>query len=139
MIHPSPTTRIDPSLARGTLAQAGPELITIEFPNTNYRLDLRPVSPVHAAPGKRIIGVIRLDARRIDKVDTGGRYVEPVYGPIRRVQGTVVAIQGDAVVVNAGMPIHCRPIDPRQKASDFAAGDFVSFDAMPGATFEPRG
>jgi hypothetical protein len=138
MIHPAPTTRIDPLLARGVLARAGAELITIEFPNTNYRLDLRPLGPVHAAEGKRIIGVIRLDARRIDTVDTGGRYVEPVYGPIRRVQGTVIAVEGDAVVVNAGMPIHCRPTDPRQKASDFAPGAFVSFDAMPGATFEPR-
>ncbi|MCC6285119.1 MAG: hypothetical protein IT439_07435 [Phycisphaerales bacterium] len=138
MIHPAPTTRIDPTLARGVVADASPDRVTIEFPNTSYRLDFSLTGPLRAAPGKRIIGIIRLDARRIDTVDTGGRFVEPVYGPVRRVQGTVLAIVADRVVVNAGMPIHCRPTDPRQKASDFSPGDFVGFDAMPGASFEER-
>ena len=47
----------------------------------------------------------------------------------------VVGIEGDRVVVDAGMPIHCRPTDARQKAGDFQPGDFVSFDVLRGATF----
>ncbi|QYO64365.1 hypothetical protein [Leptolyngbya sp. 7M] len=86
----------------------------------------------------RIIGIIRAKARRIDEVTTGGRYIEPVYGRPRRVQGTVVAIEPDAVVVNAGMPIHCTPTDPRQRPGDFKPGQFVSFDVLEGATFEQR-
>jgi len=64
--------------------------------------------------------------------------VEPVAGRPRRVQGMVVGIDGDRVVVDAGMPIHCRPTDARQKAADFQPGDFVSFDVHRGATFESR-
>lgn len=144
MIHPAPTTAIDPRLARGVLAETGPitagkpERIVIEFPNTNYRLELVPTGPMTTQVGKRIIGTIHAQARRIDVVDTGGRYVEPVYGTPRRVQGAVIAVQDNAIVVNAGMPIHCTPTDPRQKASDFALGALVSFDVLPGATFSAQ-
>jgi len=72
-------------------------------------------------------------------VGTGGRYVEPVYGRPRRVQGSVIAIDqaNNAVVVDATIPIHCTPTDPRQKATDFQPGQFVSFDVLEGATFTP--
>jgi hypothetical protein len=141
MIHPAPTTKIDPKLARGTFLGAvaatatKPAYVTLTFPNTRYEMHLLPESPVATEPGKRILGTIHAQARRIDRVDTGGRYVEPVFGRPRRVQGRVVAIEGDEVVVHAGVPIHCRPTDSRQKAADFAEGDFVSFDVMDGATF----
>lgn len=81
------------------------------------------------------MGTIHAKAKRIDVVDTGGRYVEPVFGRPRRVQGTVIAAEGEELVVNAGVPIHCRPTDPRQKPSDFEVGDLVSFDVMEGAEF----
>lgn len=142
MIHPAPTTKIDPRHARGVFAghtpatATKPALVTITFPNTNYQLHLRPVGDVHAEEGKRIIGTIHAQARRIDLVGTGGRYVEPVYGRPRRVQGLIVAIEANAVVVNAGVPIHCTPTAPGQKSSDFALGDFVSFDVLDGASFK---
>ncbi len=144
MIHPAPTTKIDPKLARGVFEGHLPETATkpaavkLRFSNTNYELHLRPVGEVKAEEGKRIIGTIRARARRMDKVGTGGRYVEPVTGRPRRVQGMVVAIEGDAVVVHAGVPIHCTPTAPGQKASDFEIADFLSFDVLEGATFEQQ-
>jgi hypothetical protein len=145
MIQPEPTTKIDPRLARGTfLGTVGatatkPEYIKLTFPNTRYEMHLLPESPVTTETGKRIVGTIHAQARRIDRVDTGGRYVEPVFGRPRRVQGRVVAVEpaSNEVVVHAGVPIHCRPTDPRQKPTDFAEGDFVSFDVMEGASFSP--
>lgn len=141
MITPSPTAKIDPALARGTLIDAVPATATkpafIKFgvPNTSYELHLVPTSPVEGVtPGKRLIGVVRAKARRIDVVKSGGRYVEPVMGRPRRVQGTVLKIEGDAVVVDAGVPIHVTPTDARQNASQFQPGDFVSFDVLDGAT-----
>jgi len=143
MIHPAPTTKIDPRLARGTFLGAvaatatKPASVKHAFPNTRYEMHLLPESGVATEPGKRIIGTIHAQARRIDRVETGGRYVEPVFGRPRRVQGRVVAVETESneVVVHAGVPIHCRPTDPRQKATDFAEGDFVSFDVLEGATF----
>jgi hypothetical protein len=141
MLYPAPTSRIDPTLARGILeaivdaTATIPGHIVVSYPNTSYQIHLIPARPVTSEVGKRIIGTIRAKARRIDTVNTGGRYVEPVYGRPRRIQGSVIAITGDAVVVDATMPIHITPTDPRQKPGDFQVGDFVSFDALEGATF----
>ncbi|MFG0326871.1 MAG: hypothetical protein ACF8SC_06350 [Phycisphaerales bacterium JB037] len=141
MIEPHPISKLAPTIARGVLAEKGPtvagrpESVVIEFPNTDYQLHLRPTGPVHAEVGKRVLGTIRVEARRIDRVGTGGRYVEPIYGSPRRVQGTIVAIEDGTLIINAGMPIHTTPTAPGQTVDDFAVGDFVTFAAMPGATF----
>lgn len=147
MLDPAPTTKLPPSQARGRLASVReatatePSMIEVTFYNTDYRLHLIPVGAVTASVGDRIEGQIAADAKRVDTVNSGGRYVEPVIGRPRRVQGSVVAVDAssNSITVNAGMPIVCRLTDPRQRASDFERGDFVSFDVMRGATFEQRG
>lgn len=139
MITPAPTTKIDPKLCRGVLEQVVPESATkpahvvISVPNTSYQMHL--VGAARGEIGKTIVGTIRAKARRIDVVQSGGRYLEPVFGRPRRVQGSVIAIEGAAIVVNAGVPVHVEPTDPRQSASSFEVGQFVSFDALDGATF----
>lgn len=144
MITPSPTSKIDPTIARGTLGSVvlasatKPAYITFLVPNTSYEMHLLPTPPlseIKAQVGKRLLGTIRAQARRIDVVQTGGQYVEPVMGRPRRVQGTVIAIAGDSVVVDAGVAIHCRPTDARQQAGQFSVGQFVSFDVLDGSTF----
>lgn len=159
MIHPAPTGKIDPTLARGVLERieslspgsihaaaakdAGGRIRSVavlSFPNTSYQTHLLIESPA-ALDGKvqkRVVGVIALDARRVDVVNSGGKYLEPVFGRPRRVQGKVVATDAarNTIVVDAAVPVHCRLTDDRQRASDFRVGDFVSFDAMDGASFE---
>lgn len=141
MITPAPTNKIDSKLCRGVFERMQPAMATtpahvvISILDTSYQLHLVPDGTVNGREGHRIIGTIRAKARRIDVVKTGGRYVEPVFGRPRRVQGTVIAIEGGSVVVNAGVPIWVEPTDARQSASDFEVGQFVSFDALDGATF----
>ena len=139
MISPAPTSKIDPRLARGVLTGVTPSVVKIPFHNTSYELHLIPAAGISTEPGKRIVGVLSGQARRIDVVKTGGRYVEPLVGRPRRVQGSVVGVDpvANVVVVDAGMPIHCTPTDPRQRAADFAPGQFVSFDVLEGVSFEP--
>lgn len=147
MITPSPTSRIEPHLARGIFegtvpaTATRPECVRITFPNTSYDLHLVPTGPVGAALGKRVIGVVRARARRVDVVGTGGRYVEPVYGRPQRVQGTVIGADASAntITVQAGVPIVCELTDPRQKAGQFEIGAFVSFDVLEGASFTEQG
>lgn len=144
MIHPAPTNAIDPALARGTLEEivaqtaTHPAYIKFGVPNTSYSLHLQPVGipPTGERVGKRLIGTIRAKARRIDVVGTGGRYIEPVFGRPRRAQGTIIRVTNDAIVVDAGVPIHCVPQDARQKPSDFEEGQFVTFAVLDGATIE---
>jgi hypothetical protein len=146
MLHPAPTTRISPSLARGVLEAVVPASgplpahIVVGFPNTNYQTHLLPTETITGGIGSRLIGTIRADARRVDVVDTGGKYVEPVYGRPRRVQGRVVSCNDltRTLLVDAGMPIHLRLLDERQHAGDFTPGELVSCDVLDGATFTPR-
>jgi len=147
MLDPAPTTKIDPSLARGRLEEMRPETATkpafavVTFPNTDYRMSLEPsTNPdiLRERLGRRVIGTIRAKARRVDVVGSGGRYVEPVIGRPRRVQGSVVAVDEskNTITVNAGVPIACQLTDKRQRSADFEAGMFVSFDVERGASFK---
>lgn len=140
MLHPAPTTPISPSLCRGVLHEVTPAHIVIEFPNTNYHLHLKPTGPITTAIGKRIIGTITVSARRVDIVETGGKYVEPLTGRPRRVQGRIASIDArtNELVVDAGMSIHLKLTDPRQRADAFKPGDLVSCDVLEGATFTPQ-
>jgi len=141
MLQPAPTTRIDPKLARGRLeavvqaTASKPTHARVVFPNTSYNLHLLPTSPIKAEPGDRIAGRIAARARRVDVLPSGGKYIEPVIGRPRRVQGRVIAHEGGALVVDAGVPIHCTLTDQRQGAADFPVGEMVSFDVLEGATF----
>ena len=145
MITPHPTSRLNPDIARGTLGSLvaatalRPAYLVFLVPNTNYELHLRPGSSIVTEPGKRLIGTIHARAKRIDVTQTGGQFIEPVMGRPRRVQGTVLAVADGAVVVDAGVPIHCTPTDPRQSAADFIPGQFVGFDVEEGAVFVPQG
>lgn len=143
MIPPSPTAPIAPTLARGVFGGETPStatkagFVTLEIPTSNYRLHLIPTSPVSVAAGKRLIGVVSVQARRVDETRTGGRFIEPVYGRPRRVQGNIVAVDegSNTIVVNAGIPVHVKLTDPRQNAADFAVGQFVGMDVLDGGTF----
>lgn len=148
MLDPAPTTKIDPALARGTLAEiheataTNPAFVVVTFPNTDYRVYLRPfgdeLGPFRAKVGQKVIGRVRAEARRIDSVGAGGRYVEPTYGRPRRVQGMVRVAESteNAVLVNAGVPVHLIVTAPGQSPEQFVAGDFVTCGVLDGATFE---
>jgi hypothetical protein len=141
MITPHPTSKISPLLARGTLGEVVPATATkpgyivLLVPNTSYQLHLQPTGPITAHIGKRLVGTINAQARRIDVVTTGGQYVEPLFGRPRRVQGTVIETTETAVVVDAGVPVHCTPTDRRQSPEQFKPGQLVSFDVLDGSSF----
>lgn len=148
MIEPSPTTKIAPNLARGVLQEIIPATATkqghavVRIPNTSYQLHLVSTTVSTANVGKRVVGTIHAKAKRVDTVGTGGRFIEPVYGRPRRVQGFVVETDPakNTITVDAGgAPITCELTDTRQKPGDFAEGQFVGFDVLDGATFELAG
>lgn len=140
MIHPAPTTKVEPGIARGVFEGVPmPGMIAIGFPNTSYQTHLRCESPIAAQVGDRIVGVIRCQARRVDVVGAGGKYLEPVIGRPRRVQGRVMdaPTREGCIVIDAGAPLHCELTDPRQRPGDFAPGVMVTFDVPDGASFQP--
>ena len=129
-----------PGLARGLLVEIAEGSIGLNLPGTDYRLHLLVDAPVKGGElNKPIDGRILARAKRVDIVHTGGRYIEPVYGRPRRIQGRVIATDQEAntITVNCGTPFVCY-LTADQKPRDFEIGSLVSFDIERGAQFEPR-
>jgi hypothetical protein len=85
-------------------------------------------------------GVIRVVARKVYTVPSGGNFINPIFGPPRTIQGRVRALDGGSMVVQAGMPVH---VELPAEASavelangPIAVGSLVNVVALPGATFE---
>ena len=140
------TTSIDTQQVRGILLEHSDDRIVLGLANSDYQLHLQIDRPLDGntvtkatnVSNRQLTGVIRAQARRVDVVRAGGRYIEPVYGRPRRIQGTVVACdrQENTITVLARCPFVCR-LSGSQKTNDFETGCLVSFDVEPVAIFEP--
>ncbi|WP_428388169.1 hypothetical protein [Mucisphaera sp.] len=136
----SETSSITPdvsSLTTGRVVSVEGSAVVLKLAGTDYQLLLQCRGAL-PAEGSKVTGVIAAKAKRVDVVPAGGRYIEPVAGRPRRVQGRVVA--GDTgkntLTVKAATAVVVSLMD-LQKTADFSVGQLVSFDVEPGATFEP--
>ena len=104
----------------------------------NTRLFDRSAEGLSLKVGDKAAGVIRAQARRMDVIPAGGRYIEPVQGRPRRVQGRIVGGNHglNEIYLNAGPGLVVTPMAP-QRAGDFSIGQLVTFDVQPGATLDP--
>lgn len=140
---PAPTSK---RIAHAKLLEKDAEKVVLTFTagatgqiqKPTHQMHLVTNTPVRTELGKRILGTIRVEARRIDICGTGGSFVEPVYGRPRRIQGNIIDIDSTngCIVVDAGMPI-VATIAAGQRPTDFKVGDHVTFAVKPGATFYP--
>jgi len=146
MLHPSPTTKIDPTLTRATIAEiceCESPCVVLEFANTNYKLKLQPATDLdqfRSMVGKTVLGTIHATARRIDPAGAGGRCVDPCVGRPRRVMGTIVGVdpRSNGMVINVGpnMAVWLTLGAPGQQASELGNAEFVTCDVFPGASFK---
>jgi len=126
------------TISEGVLKDAGDGTITLAKPGTNYALELVTLEPVAKPAGAKIRGEIRVQAARMDVIASGGKYIEPVAGPPRRVAGRIVEVDARAnlVIVDVGpFTVVCTP-HPLQKASKFAVDQMVTMGIRPGASFK---
>lgn len=124
-------------IATGVLAEKSPEKLVLAVPGTDYRIQLVPAGQVDAGVNERVSGTIRANARRVDVISAGGRYIEPVFGRPRRVQGRIIGgdPRSNTLVVLACVPVTVKLMN-HQRAGKFSLGQMVSFDVEPGASFE---
>lgn len=132
----SETITVGPTTT-GVLAEKSPEKIVLTIPGTDYQLHLVPEGSIDAGLNERVRGLIRANAKRVDVISAGGRYIEPVFGRPRRVQGRIIDgdLKAGTLTVLACVPMTVKLMD-NQKAGDFAVGQMVSFDVEPGANFQ---
>ncbi len=109
--------------------------------NTNYEIRLDAEGSLDGAQiGVMTEGLIRLDARKVWTVPSGGNFISPIFGPPRTVQGRIRYLDDNQMVIQAGVPIVVRlPSDP--DAYDLVRGPLtvgilVNIAAQSGGTFE---
>ena len=130
------------TLVTGVLLEKHPDRITLSLPGTEYQLHLTidaAAAETLGEVGTKISGRIYANPKRLDPSNQGGRFMEPLYGRPRRIQGRIIKNNKTDKVV-----LQCAPgctmilsLPSAQKADAFAIGDLVGCDLQQGARFEP--
>ena len=106
---------------------------------TNYEMVL--AAPTFSGPLNTLLKcVIRVTARKVYTVPSGGNFVSPLFGTPRIVQGLVRAGDKSSLVVHAGCPIHVE-LPSAESSIDLsngaiAVGRMVNVVCLPGARVE---
>ena len=127
--------------AKGKVVEAKPGRIIFRPRGTNYELHLD-VDGGYGGPLKKpVLGVVRVKARKLYTVPSGGNFVVPILGQPRIIQGRVMAMSESQIVVHAGGPVLVDLPDDGHAVDlangPLAEGSIVNVVAFPGATFEP--
>jgi len=118
--------------------------IELGVPGTEYRLFLRcavdPATLRPAGPGRRVRGSIHGQALKLFRAHAGGRFIEPLWGHPRIVQGTVVDADAAAnrLLVDMVVPAWLS-LEPGQTVSEFPRGTLVNMYLASGLEFRPVG
>jgi hypothetical protein len=127
-------------LARGKVTQVTDGKIVFQPQNTNYEMHLQPSRPYSGPVGQLVSARIRVKARKIYTVPSGGGFVSPIFGPPRTIQGRALKLEGGSVIVRAGTVIEVE-LPTADDSMDLAEGPIdvgalVNAVALPGATIE---
>jgi hypothetical protein len=127
--------------AKGKVIRAEGETVVFQPAGTNYELHLRPKSGRYDGPiGQPLSCLVRVQARKVYSVPSGGNFIQPIFGPPRIIQGRVVSLDENSLVVHVGGPIvvslpnEAHAIDLNR--GPIGEGSIVNAVALPGATVE---
>jgi hypothetical protein len=113
--------------------------VTLKVPGMNYRNTfLIQGNAASFEPGQRIRGAIHAPAWKVDRVELGGNYVEPLCGRPRRMQGTILSVNPAAneLTVRVGYEVTVQ-LPAKYNASTYQPGERVGWDNIEIPTFEP--
>jgi len=123
-------------MAKFVVESVAPGVVTLKIPGTNYRNSFSmPGGSDGLAIGKRVSGTIHAPAWKVDRVDMGGNYVEPLFGRPRRMQGTILSVDvgRNELTVQVGYEVTVK-LPAKYSAASFQVGERVGWDniEMPG-------
>src|SRR5690606_38700773 len=135
-----PMSSITDFPARGRITAISDDKVTFQPSNTNYELSLGISKNFHGTVGDLVDGVIRVAARKVYTVPSGGNFVSPIFGPPRTIQGRVKLVDQKKSVVQAGVPIVV-DLPSDDNAFDLhnggiGVGSLINVAGVPGARFE---
>jgi hypothetical protein len=105
-------------------------MITVRVPGMNYQNSFQLHStPTALSPGDRIRAAIHAPAWKVDRVDMGGNYVEPLCGRPRRMQGTILSVNPAAneLTVQVAYEVTVK-LPAKYRAADYQVGQRVGWD-----------
>lgn len=128
--------------ARGKVTKVEGDRVTFTPTGTNYAFHLVTGGAPYAGPTDvPVAALIRVEARKLWTVPSGGNFVSPIFGPPRTIQGRVKFIGEREMVVTAGtnfivtLPGGDHAYDLSN--GDVAVGALVNIVALPSARFAP--
>src|SRR5262245_10503693 len=127
--------------ARGKVIALNGGIVVFNPSNTNYELQLMSASGNYTGPVQSPVqAMIRVNARKVWTVPSGGNFIAPIFGPPKTIQGRVRFASDTQLVVQAGTPIVVSlPGDDTAidlSNGPIALGTMVNVVALPGASFE---
>jgi hypothetical protein len=127
-------------LARGKVMKVADGKIVFQPQNTNYEMYLQPSRPYSGPMGTLVSARIRVKAKKVYTVPSGGGFIAPIFGPPRTIQGRALKMDGGSVIIRAGTSIEVE-LPAANDAMDLAEGPIdvgalVNAVALPGATIE---
>jgi hypothetical protein len=126
---------------RGKVIETKGDLVVFQPLGTRYEMHLKPRGGALGGPtGSRVEAVIRIQARKVMTVPSGGNFIAPIFGPPRIVQGRVRSLDEQTMVVQASAFIAVE-LPAANSALDLnngpiEVGSLVNVTALPGATIE---
>jgi hypothetical protein len=130
--------------ARGKIIEVNGDRIVFAPSNTTYQLHLLKSGGAMPEVSDRPMEIfIRVQARKVYTVPSGGNFVQPIFGPPRIIQGRVKFADDRTIVVHAGVTIIC-DLPAADTAIDLdegliQVGRMANVVALPGATFQMAG
>jgi hypothetical protein len=124
--------------ARGKVTEIKDGAVVFNPAGTNYLMRLAADS--YAGPvNKPISATLRVTARKVYTVPSGGNFIAPIFGPPRTLQGRVLFAADNILVIHAGTPVVV-DLPSAETAIDLdngriTVGTMVNVVAMPQARF----
>lgn len=127
--------------ARGKIIAMQGGVVVFAPVETNYEIRLEAQGPLaRAQVGVILDGIIRVAALKVWTVPSGGNFIEPIFGPPRKIQGRIRYLDEEQMVLQAGTPIVVAlPADPAAfdlVRGPLAVGVMANVSVAPGASFE---
>src|SRR5580698_5969040 len=128
--------------ARGKVTEFRNGTVVFNPSGTNYKLHLAAAS--YGGPlNQPISAVVRVTARKVYTVPSGGNFIAPIFGQPRTLQGRVVSVADNMMVIHAGLPVVV-DLPSSETAIDLdngliTVGSMVNVVAMPQARFALAG
>ena len=134
-------TTLKPVPAKGKVTRVRDGGVVFNPTNSNYELYLTS-EPYQGPVNVNVEVVIRVTARKIYTVPSGGNFIAPILGTPRTIQGMVRDLDEHSMIVQAGTPVLVEfPADDSAfelASGPITIGSMVNVVANPGAGAEFR-